>query len=99
MQDCHFKSLKNNYHVIDKLESHNVACYDFVNVFEVETYSREAGKMKVKITLLIFMLLFITATLYANPVQNFSFVDINGKIHNWEDLKGIPLVVNIGSHW
>ena len=55
--------------------------------------------MKVKISLLVFMLVLISAPLCANPVQDFSFTDINGKTHSWNDLKGVPLAVNIGSHW
>lgn len=45
------------------------------------------------------MLVLISAPLCANPVQDFSFTDINGITSSWNDLKGVPLVVNIGSHW
>ncbi len=45
------------------------------------------------------MLLFITAPLNANPIQDFSFTDIDGKTHYWGDLKGAPLAIIIGSHW
>ncbi len=55
--------------------------------------------MKVKVSLLVCILLFITAPLCASPVQDFSFTDIEGKTYYWEDLKGAPLAINIGSHW
>jgi hypothetical protein len=68
-----------------------------------ETYPSfdEPGEnfMKVNVSLLVFMLLFITAPLSANPIQDFSFTDIDGKTHYWGDLKGAPLMINVGSHW
>lgn len=54
--------------------------------------------MKVKATLLVLMLLY-TAPLYAGPIKNFSFTDINGTTYNRSDLKGEPVVIIIGSHW
>ncbi len=55
--------------------------------------------MKRKILLQLCLLLLLAAPLYGNSVQDFSFTDITGKTYRWEDIKGKPLVVNIGSHW
>lgn len=55
--------------------------------------------MKVKEVLLVLMLLIIATPLFASPVKDFLFTDINGNTRNWEDIKGTPVVINIGSHW
>ena len=55
--------------------------------------------MKGKGILLVFMFLIITTPLFATSLQDFSFKDINGKTFHLFDMKGKPVVVNIGSHW
>jgi len=55
--------------------------------------------MKEKVFVLVFLLLFTATPLYAGPVQNFSFTDLDGKTYTRADLMGTPLVVNIGAHW
>jgi cytochrome oxidase Cu insertion factor (SCO1/SenC/PrrC family) len=62
----------------------------------------EGGRILMKVIGVVpaFFILFITITpLLANQAQDFSFVDINGKTFSWPDMKGKPVVVNIGSHW
>lgn len=49
--------------------------------------------------LLILALLLITSSINASQVKDFSFTDLEGKIHTWSAIKGMPTVVNIGSHW
>jgi len=55
--------------------------------------------MKLKLPLFFLFLLFISSQAYGGSVQEFSFTSLDGKTFTSSDLKGTPLVVNIGSHW
>lgn len=50
-----------------------------------------------KIKLFVF-LLFVILPSSAQAVD-FSFTDLDGKIYTSADLRGTPLVVNVGAHW
>jgi len=51
--------------------------------------------------LLLFLLffLFVPAPLYADTVPPFSFTDLAGTTYRSDDLRGSPLVINVGAHW
>lgn len=55
--------------------------------------------MKQKLPVLLFLLFFVAGPLYAGTVPEFTFTDVNGATYASADLKGTPLVINIGSHW
>ena len=55
--------------------------------------------MKLKLSLFLFFLLFMGSQAYGGSVQEFSFKSLDGKTFTSAELKGAPLVVNIGSHW
>lgn len=50
--------------------------------------------------LLLLFFLFISAPLYAaDLVPPFTFTDLAGKTYSSDELKGAPLVINVGAHW
>ena len=51
------------------------------------------------LSLLLLFCLLIAAPLYADTVPPFSFTDITGKTYSSDELRGSPLVINVGAHW
>ncbi len=49
--------------------------------------------------LLLLFFLFVSTPLYADTVPPFSFTDLTGKTYRSDDLRGSPLVINVGAHW
>lgn len=55
--------------------------------------------MKVKLLFSLLFLLFMGSQAYGGSVQEFSFESLDGRTFTSAELKGTPLVINIGSHW
>ncbi len=55
--------------------------------------------MNPKLPLLVLLLLLVASPVLAGSIQEFSFTSLDGKTFTSAELKGTPLVVNIGSHW
>ncbi len=52
------------------------------------------------LSLLLLFCLVLAAPLYAaDTISPFSFTDINGKTYSSDELRGSPLVINVGAHW
>ncbi len=51
--------------------------------------------------LLLLPFFFLASTwLYAaDTVPPFTFTDLAGKTYRMDDLRGAPLVINVGAHW
>ncbi len=52
-----------------------------------------------KVPLIVLLLLLAAGPVHGGSVPVFTFTDLNGKTYTSDNLKGTPLVVNIGSHW
>ncbi|MBU0480527.1 MAG: hypothetical protein KKG47_05450 [Proteobacteria bacterium] len=55
--------------------------------------------MKHIVPFYLLVTLLVGSPLYASTALNFSFTDLEGTTYILSDLKGTPLVINIGSHW
>ncbi|MBU0730820.1 MAG: hypothetical protein KKA70_13870 [Proteobacteria bacterium] len=55
--------------------------------------------MKKKLIFVLLSLLVAASTVCGASPADFTFTDLNGKTYTAADLKGTPLVINIGSHW